>query len=66
MITKSMTGFSEQNFIFKNIKYSIQIKSENSRNLEISISDELNDYYLNDYLKKEISKFFLEGKSEFL
>ena len=62
MITKSMTGFSEQNFIFKNIKYSIQIKSENSRNLEISISDELNDYYLNDYLKKEISKFFSRGK----
>ena len=61
MITKSMTGFSEQNFIFKNIKYSIQIKSENSRNLEISISDELNDYYLNDYLK-EISKFFSRGK----
>ena len=47
-----MTGFSEQNFIFRNIKYSIQIKSENSRNLEISISDELNDYYLNDYLIK--------------
>lgn len=62
MITKSMTGFSEQNFIYKNIKYSIQIKSENSRNLEISISDELNDYYLNDYLKKEISKFFSRGK----
>ena len=59
---KSMTGFSSKYIKYKNVILSAQIKSENSKNLEILIINEYNDFSLDNMIKKEIEKKFNRGK----
>ena len=59
---KSMTGFSSKYIKYKNAILSAQIKSENSKNLEILIINEYNDFSLDNMIKKEIEKKFTRGK----
>ena len=59
---KSMTGFSSKYIKYKNAILSAQIKSENSKNLEILIINEYNDFSLDNMIKKEIEKKFNRGK----
>ena len=57
-----MTGFSSKYIKYKNAILSAQIKSENSKNLEILIINEYNDFSLDNMIKKEIEKKFNRGK----
>ena len=61
-MTRSMTGYSSKTITIKNISLYLQIKSENSKGLDISYSDEFNDFELNDLVKKKIESKFNRGK----
>ena len=49
-----MTGYSSKTITFKNVSLYLQIKSENSKGLDINYNDEFNDFQLNDLVKKKI------------
>ena len=52
-MTRSMTGYSSKTITFKNVSLYLQIKSENSKGLDINYNDEFNDFQLNDLVKKK-------------
>ena len=59
---RSMTGYSSKTMTFKNVSLYLQIKSENSKGLDINYNDEFNDFQLNDLVKKKIESKFNRGK----
>ena len=61
-MTRSMTGYSSKTVTIKNVSLYLQIKSENSKGLDISYSDEFNDFEVNDLVKKKIESKFNRGK----
>ena len=52
-MTRSMTGYSSKTVTIKNVSLYLQIKSENSKGLDINYNDEFNDFELNDLVKKK-------------
>ena len=54
-MTRSMTGFSSVSGSLRLISFVIQLKSENSKNLEIFINDTSNNFKLHEGIKKLIS-----------
>ena len=61
-MTRSMTGYSSKTITIKNVSLHLQIKSENSKGLDINYNDEFNDFELNDLVKKKIESKFNRGK----
>ena len=61
-MTRSMTGYSSKTITIKNVSLYLQIKSENSKGLDINYNDEFNDFELNDLVKKKIESKFSRGK----
>ena len=61
-MTRSMTGFASVNGKNNKTNFIIQLKSENSRNLDVLIYDQLNNYELQEKIKKIIKKDFERGK----
>ena len=61
-MTRSMTGYSSKTVTIKNVSLYLQIKSENSKGLDINYNDEFNDFELNDLVKKKIESNFNRGK----
>ena len=61
-MTRSMTGYSSKTVTIKNVSLYLQIKSENSKGLNINNNDEFNDFELNDLVKKKIESKFNRGK----
>ena len=61
-MTRSMTGYSSKTVTIKNVSLYLQIKSENSKGLDINYNDEFNDFELNDLVKKKIESKFNRGK----
>ena len=61
-MTRSMTGYSSKTITIKNVSLYLQIKSENSKGLDIIYNDEFNDFELNDLVKKKIESKFNRGK----
>tara|TARA_A100001035_G_scaffold153298_1_gene120727 strand:+ start:135681 stop:136514 length:834 start_codon:yes stop_codon:yes gene_type:complete len=57
-----MTGYSSKTITIKNVSLYLQIKSENSKGLDINYNDEFNDFELNDLVKKKIESKFNRGK----
>lgn len=61
-MTRSMTGFSSVSGSLRLISFVIQLKSENSKNLEIFINDTSNNFKLHEGIKKLIRQNFNRGK----
>ena len=61
-MTRSMTGFASVNGKNNKTSFIIQLKSENSRSLDVLIYDQLNNYELQEKIKKIIKKDFERGK----
>jgi len=61
-MTRSMTGFASGNGKNNKTNFIIQLKSENSRSLDVLIYDQLNNYELQEKIKKIIKKDFERGK----
>ena len=61
-MTRSMTGFASVTGKNNNTNFIIQLKSENSRSLDVLIYDQLNNYELQEKIKKIIKKEFERGK----
>jgi len=61
-MTRSMTGFSSVTGTNKSTNFTIQLRSENSKNLDILIYDQLNNYKMHEKIKKAIKKNFDRGK----
>ena len=61
-MTRSMTGYSSISGTHDLFNFLIQIRSENSKSLEISIIDDLNNFKLQEKIKKIIRKDFSRGK----
>ena len=61
-MTRSMTGFASVTGKNNNTNFIIQLKSENSRSLDVLIYDQLNNYELQEKIKKIIKKDFERGK----
>ena len=61
-MTRSMTGFASVSGKNNNTNFIIQLKSENSRSLDVLIYDQLNNYELQEKIKKIIKKDFERGK----
>ena len=61
-MTRSMTGFASVNGKNNKTNFIIQLKSENSRSLDVLIYDQLNNYELQEKIKKIIKKDFERGK----
>ena len=61
-MTRSMTGYSSISGTHDLFNFLIQIRSENSKSLEISIIDDLNNLKLQEKIKKIIRKDFIRGK----
>tara|TARA_Y100001960_G_scaffold334015_1_gene443781 strand:+ start:7962 stop:8810 length:849 start_codon:yes stop_codon:yes gene_type:complete len=61
-MTRSMTGYSFISGTHDLFNFLIQIRSENSKSLEISIIDDLNNLKLQEKIKKIIRKDFTRGK----
>lgn len=61
-MTRSMTGYSFISGTNDLFNFLIQIRSENSKSLEISIIDDLNNLKLQEKIKKIIRKDFTRGK----
>ena len=61
-MTRSMTGFALVTGKNNNTNFIIQLKSENSRSLDVLIYDQLNNYELQEKIKKIIKKDFERGK----
>ena len=63
-MTRSMTGYSSKSITFKNVSLYLQIKSENSKGLDINYNDEFNDFQFKDLVKKKFYKKFKVGRKE--
>ena len=61
-MTRSMTGCASVNGKNNKTNFIIQLKSENSRSLDVLIYDQLNNYELQEKIKKIIKKDFERGK----
>ena len=61
-MTRSMTGFASVTGKNNNTNFIIQLKSENSRSLDVLIYDQLNNYELQEKIQKIIKKDFERGK----
>ena len=61
-MTRSMTGFSSISGINNSTNFIIQLRSENSKNLDISIFDQLNNYKIQEKIRTIIKKNFSRGK----
>lgn len=61
-MTRSMTGFASVNGKNNKTNFIIQLKSENSRSLDVLIYDQLNNYELQEKIKKIIKRDFERGK----
>ena len=61
-MTRSMTGFSTVSGGTNSTNYVIQLRSENSKNLDISIHDEFNNFKLQEKIKVITKKNFTRGK----
>ena len=61
-MTRSMTGFSSVSQNHGSINFTIQIRSENSKSIEVVIHDESNNYGTHEKLKKIIMDKFDRGK----
>ncbi len=61
-MTRSMTGFASVNGKNNKTNFIIQLKSENSRSLDVLIYDQLNNYELQEKIKQIIKKDFERGK----
>ena len=61
-MTRSMTGFSSVSGSLRLISFVIQLKSENSKNLEILVNDASNDFKLHEGIKKLMRQNFNRGK----
>ena len=61
-MTRSMTGFSSVSQNHGSISFTIQIRSENSKSIEIAIHDESSNYGTHEKLKKIIMEKFDRGK----
>ena len=61
-MTRSMTGFASVSGSRHLINFVVQFRSENSKNLEILIADESNNFKLHETIKKLIQKNFNRGK----
>ena len=59
---KSMTGFGKYNDIMNDREYQIEVKSVNHRYLDISVKLPRQLSYLEDIVKKEVSKNIKRGK----
>ncbi len=57
-----MTGFSSVSGSLRLISFVIQLKSENSKNLEILVNDASNDFKLHEGIKKLMRQNFNRGK----
>lgn len=62
---KSMTGYSRCEFIYKNFKFSISIKSLNSRFLDINVNIPKEISYFESDIQSLISSYIKRGKIEF-
>ena len=61
-MTRSMTGFSSISGVNNSTNFIVQLRSENSKNLDISIFDQLNNYKMQDKIRAIIKKNFSRGK----
>ena len=61
-MTRSMTGFASVTGKNNKTNFIIQLKSENSRSLDVLIYDQLNNYELQEKIKQIIKKDFERGK----
>ena len=61
-VTRSMTGFASVTGKNNKTNFVIQLKSENSRSLDVLIYDQLNNYELQEKIKKIIKRDFERGK----
>ena len=61
-MTRSMTGFASVSESRHLINFVVQFRSENSKNLEILIADESNNFKLHEGIKKLIRQNFNRGK----
>ena len=59
---KSMTGYSNKTLNFQNISILIQIKSENSKNIDIYLIDESNNLSLGEDIRRKIEAALNRGK----
>ena len=59
---RSMTGFSTVSGDINSINFIIQLRSENSKNLEIIIYDKFNNYKIQEKIKNIVKKNFTRGK----
>ncbi|MDG2005889.1 MAG: DUF1732 domain-containing protein [Thermodesulfobacteriota bacteirum] len=61
-MTRSMTGFSSISGATNSTNFTIQLRSENSKTLDVQIYDHLNNYEMQEKLKKLVRKSFERGK----
>jgi uncharacterized protein (TIGR00255 family) len=61
-MTRSMTGFSSVSGATNSTNFTIQLRSENSKTLDVQIYDQLNNYEMQEKIKKLIKKNFERGK----
>ena len=61
-MTRSMTGFSSISGATSSTNFTIQLRSENSKTLDVQIYDQLNNYEMQEKIKKLVKKSFEKGK----
>ena len=61
-MTRSMTGFSSISGTTNSTNFTIQLRSENSKTLDVQIYDQLNNYEMQEKIKKLVKKSFERGK----
>jgi len=61
-MTRSMTGFSSISGATNSTNFTIQLRSENSKTLDVQIYDQLNNYEMQEKIKKLVKKSFERGK----
>jgi len=61
-MTRSMTGFSSISGATSSTNFTIQLRSENSKTLDVQIYDQLNNYEMQEKIKKLVKKSFERGK----
>jgi len=57
-----MTGFSSISGATSSTNFTIQLRSENSKTLDVQIYDQLNNYEMQEKIKKLVKKSFERGK----
>ena len=61
-MTRSMTGFSSISGATSSTNFTIQLRSENSKTLDVQIYDQLNNYEMQEKIKRLVKKSFERGK----